>query len=114
MASRGRNGCSRSPFRALFSLGRPALRLALATGLLGGAAGCTRHFYSHQADEEVGEILAHKDKYPAWKIDNWWIYPDPRSRFADPTNHDRPPMPPDDPASYCLSPNPQKPGCAGV
>ena len=95
-------------------LWRPALSLALATGLLGAAAGCTRHFYTHQADEEVGEILAHKDKYPAWKIDNWWIYPDPRARFADPTNPDRPPMPPDDPAAYCLSPNPQKPGHPGV
>ncbi len=42
------------------------------------------------------------------------VYPDSRARFADPTNPDRPPMPPDDPAAYDLSPNPQKPGKPGV
>src|SRR5581483_5687182 len=42
------------------------------------------------------------------------VYPDPRARFADDTNPDRPPMPPDDPGSRWLSPNPQTPGKAGV
>src|SRR5207249_4245019 len=32
-----------------------------------------------------------------------------RARFADPTNPDRPPMPPDDPAAWDLSPHPQRP-----
>ena len=77
-------------------------------------AGCSRSFYRKQADKEVGEVLADKDKYAEWKIENWHIYPDPRARFADPSDPDHPPKPPDDPATYDLSPNPQKPGHAGV
>jgi hypothetical protein len=86
----------------------------LAAGLLVQDAGCSRWFYRKRADNEVAEVLAQKDKYPAWKIDNWHVYPDPRSRFADPSDPDHPPMPPDDPAAYNLSPNPQKPGKAGI
>jgi hypothetical protein len=76
--------------------------------------GCTRRFYRHQADHEVESVLGEKDVYPAWSIEQFHVYPDPRARFADPTNPDRPPKPPDDPAAQCLSPNPQKPGKAGV
>src|SRR5262249_48716911 len=52
--------------------------------------------------------------YPAWAIENWHVYPDPRARFGDPSDPDHPPMPPDDPAAYDLSPNPQKPCKAGI
>src|SRR3954468_1175477 len=72
-------------------------------------AGCTRRFYRREADKEVDALLKEKDKYPAWRIEQFHVYPDPRARFADPTNPDRPPMPPDDPAAHDLSPNPQKP-----
>jgi hypothetical protein len=82
--------------------------------LLTNITGCTRPFFRNRADNEVGEILAQKDKYPDWKIDNWHVYPDPRSRFADPTNPDHPPKPPDDPAAYDLSPNPQKAKKVGI
>jgi outer membrane protein TolC len=77
-------------------------------------AGCTRRFFRHQADKQVEEILTEKNCYPAWKIEQWHVYPDPRARFADFTDPDRPPMPPDDPASRDLSPNPQRPGKAGI
>jgi hypothetical protein len=73
-----------------------------------------RQFYRKKADEEVSEIVGQKNKYPAWGVENWHVYPDPRARFADPTDPDHPPKPPDDPAAYALSPNPQKPGKAGV
>jgi hypothetical protein len=86
--------------------------LALAIGL--GSAGCTRRFYRRAADNQVNEVLAEKDKYPEWHIEQYHVYPDSRARFADPTNPDRPPMPPDDPAASCSAPNPQKPGHAGV
>lgn len=76
--------------------------------------GCTRSYYRKAADEEVSEVLAQKDKFPAWQIENWHVYADPRARFADNSNPDRPPMPPDDPASYDMAPNPQRPGKAGV
>src|SRR5690242_10143548 len=102
-----------SRLRALLSRWRPALNLALAAGLI-TEAGCTRHYFRKKADKEVEQVLAQKDKYPDWKIENWWVYPDKRARFADPTNPDRPPKPPDDPAAYDLSPNPQHPGHAGV
>jgi hypothetical protein len=114
MAGRSKHRHVRSSLRAILSAWRPALNLALAAGLLAESSGCTRRYYREDADKEVGEILAQKDKYPDWKIENWWVYPDPRSRFADPTNPDRPPKPPDDPAAYALAPNPQKPGHAGV
>src|ERR1700674_2628513 len=101
-------------WRRLLSLWRPGLKLALAAGIFAQAEGCTRPYFRKQADNEVAEVLAQKDKYPDWKIDNWHVYPDPRARFADPTDPDHPPKPPDDPAAYAMSPNPQKPGKAGV
>jgi outer membrane protein TolC len=82
--------------------------------LLAGIDGCTRAFYRRQADNEVNDILAEKDRYADWKIEQYHVYPDPRARFADPTNPDRPPMPPDDEATWKLSPHPQYPGCPGV
>jgi hypothetical protein len=92
----------------------PVFCLTLALWCAVGSSGCTRQFFRKRADEEVGEVLAEKDRNPAWKIEQWHVYPDPRARFADPTNPDRPPKPPDDPAAYDLSPNPQKAGKAGV
>src|SRR5579871_4764 len=86
--------------------------LALSCGL--GITGCTRQFFRKRADEEVSEVLAEKDHDPAWRIAHWHVYPDPRARFADPTDPDHPPKPPDDPASYDLSPNPQRAGKCGV
>lgn len=83
------------------------LALGLMAPLLAGT-GCTRRFYREKADKEVVQVLSQKDVYPQWKIENWHVYPDPRARFADNTNPDRPPMPPDDPAAYDLSPDPQK------
>ncbi len=99
--------------RRLLALWRPALNLALAAGIFSGSA-CTRSYYRKKTDEEVSEILAQKDKYCDWKIENWHVYPDPRARFADSSDPDHPPMPPDDPAAHCLSPNPQNPGKAGI
>lgn len=106
LALLGRRRC-RAPGRALV--------LALAClGCLVAHSGCTRVFYRRRADKQVDELLAEKDRYPEWKIDQYHIYPDPRSRFADWTNPDREPMPPDDPAAWSLSPSPQKPGRKGV
>jgi hypothetical protein len=85
----------------------------LVPAILAGP-GCSRRFYRKQADREVLGLLAEKDKDPRWTIAFLHVYPDPRSRFADWTNPDRPPMPPDDIAAKTLSPNPQKPGHKGV
>jgi hypothetical protein len=106
--------CGDPCLRLLAALWRPSVHLALAGSLLAPLAGCTRGYYRKSADKEVSEILANKDKYEAWKIENWHVYPDPRARFAYAGNPDRPAMPPDDPAAYELSPNPQKPPRAGI
>src|SRR5262245_37502630 len=98
--------------------GRPCLGfgrlVVLGLGLGVFLVGCVRPYYRTKADEEVADILREKDKYPAWKLESSNVYPDPRPRFADTGNLDHPPMPPDDPATADLSPNPQKPGKAGV
>lgn len=59
-------------------------------------------------------MIAEKNVDPRWKLEQFYVYPDPRARFADWTNPDRPPMPPDDPAAAKLAPRPQKPGKAGI
>ena len=104
----------RSRAKTLLALWRPALTAAVAAELFVQGAGCSRPFYRKQADKEVSEVLGDKDKYPFWKIDNFHVYPDPQARFADPSDPDHPPKPPDDPAAHDLSPNPQRPGKAGV
>jgi hypothetical protein len=88
--------------------------LLVVLGLVAGIGGCTRAFYRRAADNEVNDILAEKDKIPGCKIEQFHVYSDPRARFADPSNPDRPPMPPDDDDTYKLSPHPQHPGKAGV
>lgn len=92
-------------------LGSKLLICLLIAGL---GAGCTRPFFRKRADVEVEQVLHEKDVVPFWKIEQFHVYPDPRARFADPTNPDRPPMPPDDPTAYKMSPKAQKPGHAGV
>jgi outer membrane protein TolC len=81
--------------------------LALLMALPG--LGCTRHFFRKRADKDVEQLLTEKNVFEPWQIENWHVYPDPRSRFADPSDPDHPPLPPDDPAAQYLSPNPQKP-----
>lgn len=93
--------------------GRLGVCLLMALSLA-PATGCTRQFFRHRADEDVADVLTEKNRCPAWAIQDYHVYPDPRARFGDPTDPDRPPMPPDDPAAHCLSPNPQRPGKQGV
>lgn len=84
-------------------------RLTACCALLLLLGGCTRHFFHKSADKEVDDILREKDRYKDWHLEQYHVDPDPRARFADDGNPDRPPMPPDDPAAHDLSPNPQKP-----
>jgi hypothetical protein len=71
--------------------------------------GCSRSFFRQAADKDVEGVITEKNKFPDWDIKSWHVYPDPRSRFADCNNPDRPPYPPDDYAARVLSPNPQHP-----
>src|SRR5262245_45861835 len=109
MESRGQSSARRPP-----RPGKRGRRLAALFLVAAVAAGCTRPFYRDKADREVEEILREKDQYPAWKIEQFHVYPDPRARFGDPTDPDHPPMPPDDQAAFEQSPRSQKPGKAGI
>ena len=82
---------------------------AVVALLLAAGAGCSRKFFRNRADQDVAGIITQKNQFPDWAVKNWHVYPDPRSRFADPYNPDRPPYPPDDAAARLLSPNPQHP-----
>ncbi|MGF1581273.1 MAG: hypothetical protein ACFCD0_18060 [Gemmataceae bacterium] len=93
---------------------RCLLALMGAFLLVVGLSGCTRKFFRRVADAEVFDVIRGKDVCPQWKLENFHVYPDSRARFADPTNPDKPPMPPDDPGAACLAPNPQRPKHAGV
>jgi hypothetical protein len=88
--------------------------LLMVFGLLVGIGGCTRTYFRKSADNEVEGVLGEKDTEPLWKIEQFHVYPDARSRFADPSNPDHPPMPPDDYATFARSPHPQQPGKGGV
>ncbi len=62
--------------------------------------GCSRQHYRLQADREVHDLVAEKSCDPRWAVDDFCIDIDPRSRYHDSYDPDRPPMPPDDPASH--------------
>jgi hypothetical protein len=87
---------------------RRVLQIAAAALVLLDA-GCSRTFFRQAADKDVEGVMTEKNKFPDWDVKSWNVYPDPRSRFADPNNPDRPPYPPDDYAARILSPNPQHP-----
>lgn len=89
------------------------LLMSYLVGCLIFAVGCTRCFYRKQADDVATGLLIEKDA-PDWKVQLYHVYPDPRARFADNTDPDHPPMPPDDPGAGQLSPHPQNPGKDGV
>jgi hypothetical protein len=95
-------------------LGTRRLMVMLLGALTLLPGGCTRRFFRTRTDQEVEGLFKQKDKYDDWKIEQMHVYPDPRARFADWTNPDRPPKPPDDPAAYDLSPNPQKGKLVGI
>jgi hypothetical protein len=86
---------------------RRTLFLGTAAGVLLGLGGCTRRFFRRAADHQVECVIKEKEKDPRWALGPWHVYPDPRARFADPTNPDHPCKPPDDQAAYQLSPDPQ-------
>ena len=65
-----------------------------------GASGCSRPQHRLQADREAYDVIAEPNADPRWHADDCNIEIDPRSRYFDPCDPDRPPMPQDDPASH--------------
>ncbi len=69
--------------------------LVVATAL----SGCSRAFWRRQADRDAYNLVGEKLNDRAWAVPRIDITPDPRSRFYDPYDADRGPLPPDDPAA---------------
>jgi Outer membrane efflux protein len=82
-------------------------RLPWLAAVLAVAGGCTRAFFRERADRDVEALLEEKSIDPRWAVEGWYVYPDPRARFADADNPDRPKKPPDDPGASVLAPDPQ-------
>ncbi len=75
---------------------------ALVACLCAGVAlwGCSRSRYRTQADQQAYRVIEERNDDPRWSVPRYEIEVDPRSRYYDPFDPDRPPMPPDDPASH--------------
>ena len=67
--------------------------------------GCSRKEYRMAADAEVSCLISEKI-CPQWMVPDRLVTPDPRSRMADLTDPDCPPMPPDDPSAHCWMQHP--------
>lgn len=67
------------------------------------ASGCSlkeRTEHRLQADREAYDVIAERNVDPRWHAADYSIEIDPRSRYFDPYDQDRPPMPQDDPVSH--------------
>jgi hypothetical protein len=73
---------------------------ALFALALSAVAGCSLRHYRQDADSEAYYIVAQKSNDPRWARPGFTINVDPRSRYFDPYDPDREPMPPDDPYSH--------------
>lgn len=75
--------------------------VGLLLGCLGAAPGCSRERYFRQADDEAKRLVDEKSNDPRWCAPaDFNVMMDPRSRYYDPCDQVRPPMPKDDPASH--------------
>ena len=61
--------------------------------------GCSRTQYRIQADEDAYSVISERNADPRGRGADYDIDMDPRSRFFDPNDPDRSPMPEDDPTS---------------
>lgn len=64
------------------------------------SAGCSLERYVGRADREVACLVEQKSDDPRWALPGFTVEQDPRSRYFDPYDEIRAPMPPDDPASH--------------
>ena len=63
-------------------------------------SGCSRTEHRIQADCDAYNAIAERNGDPRWSAAKYDIELDPRSRYYDIYDPDRPPLPPDDPASH--------------
>lgn len=62
--------------------------------------GCHTKDYRLAADHQAYDLVKEKSNDPRWEIGKWSVYTHPDSRYYDVYDPDKPPMPPDDPASH--------------
>jgi len=63
-------------------------------------AGCTLERHVCEADREVDCLVKEASSDPRWALPCFTVEQDSRSRYYDPCDEIRPPMPPDDPSSH--------------
>ncbi|MBX3442402.1 MAG: TolC family protein [Planctomyces sp.] len=95
------NAASRRPLLLQRFRGRSARRWACGLIAAVSLTGCSRQFWRQQADRDVYDAVGERLDDPRWAVPRVDITPDPRSRFFDPYNPDKPPLPPDDPRAHC-------------
>ena len=65
-------------------------------------SGCSRQFWRKQADTDTYNGIGQKLNDERWELPRIDLTPDHRSRFYDPYDPDKEPLPPDDPAAHAL------------
>ena len=76
--------------------------VVLLVSVLVFGVGCSRTDRTEnrlEADREAYDVIAERNDDSRWRTDDYSIEIDSRSRYFDPCDPDRPPMPQDDPAS---------------
>ncbi|HQX52789.1 MAG TPA: hypothetical protein PLR25_22910, partial [Planctomycetaceae bacterium] len=79
---------------------RHATWLILAALGMTALSGCSRQFWRKQADVDSYGAITEKLNNPHWELPRIDLTADDRSRFYDPYDPDKEPLPPDDPAAH--------------
>lgn len=87
-----------SKIAAVKRVGKVAAAVLTMCALL--STGCTRTFWRRQADLDAYALIREKATHPHWRLPNYTIAVDPRSRMYDPYAIDCSPIPPDDPTAH--------------
>lgn len=74
--------------------------LLLAAMGMSSLSGCSRQFWRKQADKDTYAAIGERLTDPHWQLPRIDLTPDHRSRFYDPFDPDKEPLPPDDPAAH--------------
>lgn len=89
---RNRFSAKHQPANVLLLLSLFVLTVTIETG-------CSRRFWRQHADKDAYQLLAEKQNDDAWLVPRLDITPDTRSRFHDPYDPDKGPLPLDDSAA---------------
>jgi DNA-binding MarR family transcriptional regulator len=100
VGGRGQATGDKSQGSGVGQIARAAAAVLLVCVLI--SSGCSRTFWRRQADIDAYGLVREKATHPHWRLPNYTISVDPRSRMYDPYAIDCPPIPPDDPTAHQL------------